>query len=314
MNTEDKIKAIADDIKSEMAKVLIGKDQLAEYLLIALFAKGHVLIEDVPGIGKTTAVFGLSRAMGLSFKRIQFTPDLMPSDVTGFNLYDPKRGEFVFQSGAVMSQIVLADEINRTSPRTQSSLLEAMAEDQVTVDGVSYPMEQPFMVLATQNPMEHTGTFPLPEAQLDRFMLKISVGYPTRQEELSVLDIQPRVALDKIQRNVIEPEQVLQIQQRVREVYATMELKGYIVDIVRQTRVKDEIELGASPRAAQMLYRAAQARALIHGRSFIVPDDVQFLAKAVLAHRMTVSFEGKMAQKNAGDMIDKILQDLAVPK
>ncbi len=301
-------------IEQNINKVMIGKQNVVENLLIALSASGHVLIEDVPGIGKTTLVSALAKSLSLSFKRIQFTPDLMPSDVTGFNLYNQKTGEFEFQPGAVMSQIVLADEINRTSPKTQSALLEAMQENQVTVDGVSYALPQPFIVLATQNPIDHVGTYPLPEAQLDRFMLKIDLGYPTIEQEIQILDLYSNdfdlPELDK----VADSKDVMWMRQQVQMVHCAKSVKRYISEITAATRRHPDIKLGASPRASRMLMQAAKSRALIKGREYVRPDDVQALALSVLSHRISITSESRLKRITAEDAIHSVLQQIPVPE
>lgn len=297
---------LANKIKASVNKVIVGKSDAIDQLLIALTSGGHILIEDVPGVGKTTLVSALAKSLDLSFKRIQFTPDLMPSDITGFNMYNPKLGEFVFQPGSIMAQLVLADEINRTSPKTQSALLEVMQENQISVDTQTVQLPQPFMVLATQNPIEHVGTYPLPEAQLDRFMLRIHLDYPTYQEELSILEIDDAT----IQLEEIEPvanvNDVLWMKQQVGYVFASPVIKGYIVDIMNATRQHPDLLVGASPRAAQSLLKASKAQALLKGRDYIIPEDVMSMVKPVLAHRLTI----KADKRFLANSIDKILEDI----
>ena len=301
-------------IEHNVNRVMIGKQKVIESLLIALSAGGHVLIEDVPGIGKTTLVSALAKSLSLSFKRIQFTPDLMPSDVTGFNLYNQKTGKFEFQAGGVMSQIVLADEINRTSPKTQSALLEVMQENQVTVDGVSYQMPEPFIVLATQNPVDHVGTYPLPEAQLDRFMLKIDLGYPSIDEEVEILNFySDDYDLPEIQA-VADSNDVIWMRQQAQKVHCAQSVKRYISELVAATRQHPDIQLGASPRASKMLMQAAKSRALIKGREYVRPDDVQALAVSVLAHRISLTAESRLKRISPEDAVHSVLKQVAVPE
>lgn len=305
---------ISEQIARNIHRIMIGKSQVIEFLLIAIAAGGHVLIEDVPGIGKTTLVSALAKSLNLSFKRIQFTPDLMPSDVTGFNLFNQKTNSFEFQAGAVMSQLVLADEINRTSPKTQSALLEVMQEGQVTVDGVSYVLPQPFMVLATQNPIEQLGTYPLPEAQLDRFMLKIRLGYPTVEEEIKILKLYDKDnPLESLQ-SVVSAEQVLWMREQARLVHCADAVKRYIAHITAATRQHPDIRLGASPRASKMLMQAAKGLALLHGRDYVRPDDVQRMAIAVLAHRVSMTAESRLRQVTAELAIAQVLERTRIPE
>lgn len=305
---------LSERLSQNIQKVIAGKPEPIELLIIALIAGGHVLIEDVPGVGKTTLVSALSASLDMSFQRIQFTPDLMPSDVTGFNLYDPKEQQFVFHPGAVMSHIVLADEINRSAPRTQSSLLEVMQEYQVTVDGVSYAVPQPFMVLATQNPIEFAGTYPLPEAQLDRFMIRISMGYPTKEEEIGILDQDTQERLRTDFEPIATVHDLLLFKQNIDISHASYGIKEYIVEICRKTREHKKIVVGASPRAAQMLLKAAKVRALLRGRSYVIPDDVIELAEPVLAHRLSLGQENRMQGTEASSLIHDIVQSVPVPK
>ncbi|NLM19415.1 MAG: MoxR family ATPase [Clostridiaceae bacterium] len=307
-------KKLCNIIEQNINRVMIGKENVIEFLLIALTAGGHVLIEDVPGIGKTTLVSALAKSLNLTFKRIQFTPDLMPSDVTGFSLFNQKTGEFEFQPGAVMSQMVLADEINRTSPKTQSALLEVMQENQVTVDGITYNIPQPFIVLATQNPVDHVGTYPLPEAQLDRFMLKIDLGYPTIEQEVAILTLyssdQP---LQKLQK-VADSNDVLWMREQALQVHCANSVKRYIAELTAATRRHPDISLGASPRASNMLMQAAKSRALIKGRDYVRPDDVQALAIPVLSHRITLTPESRLKRITNDDVIYSVLKQVPVPE
>lgn len=301
-------------LQQNISKVIVGKEEAIEYALIALLCKGHVLIEDVPGVGKTTLASALAKSLDCTFKRIQFTPDLMPSDVTGFTLVNFKTGEMEFKEGAVMSQIVLADEINRTSPKTQASLLEVMEEQQVTVDGVTHPLPKPFIVLATQNPGEFVGTYPLPEAQMDRFFLRISIGYPTIEQEMDVLDrysgaVKPMTTLEP----VCSAQDVVELQDMVTQIYCSPEVRSYVATLAAATRQDPALQLGASTRAAIALIHGAQACALLDGRDFILPEDVQHMALPVLAHRMMLNPEARMKGVTAEQVLMRILQNVAVP-
>lgn len=305
---------LSKQIENSLSQVMIGKEDVIDYILIALAAGGHILIEDVPGIGKTTLVSSLAKSLSLSFKRIQFTPDLMPSDVTGFNLYNQKSNEFEFQAGAVMSQIVLADEINRTSPKTQSALLEVMQEGQVTVDGVTYQLPQPFMVLATQNPIEHLGTYPLPEAQLDRFMLKINLGYPNLEEEVQILRLYDEEnPLAKL-RPVAGTKEVMWMREQARMVHCSDSVKFYIAKLTANTRTHPQVKLGASPRASRMLMQAGKARALLRGRTYVRPDDIQYVAIPVLAHRISLRPESRIKNFRTEDVVHDVLEVTPVPE
>lgn len=301
-------------LQQNIAKAIVGKEEAIEYALIALLCKGHVLIEDVPGVGKTTLASALARSLDCSFKRIQFTPDLMPSDVTGFTLVNFKTGEMEFKPGAVMSQIVLADEINRTSPKTQSALLEVMEEHQVTVDGVTHPLPKPFCVLATQNPGEFVGTYPLPEAQMDRFFLRISIGYPTIEQEMDVLDrysgsVKPMATIEP----VCTAEDVINLQEQVTQIYCSPEVRSYVATLVAATRQEPALSLGASTRAAIALLHGAQACALLDGRDFILPEDVQHMVLPVIAHRLVLNPEARMKGIAAEDVLMNILKNVTVP-
>ncbi len=300
-------------IEQNINRVIVGKESTIRLIMIALTARGHLLIEDVPGIGKTTMVRALARSLDLQFSRIQFTPDVMPSDVTGYNVFNPKTGEFEFRPGAIMTQILLADEINRTSPKTQSALLEAMQENQVTVDRKTYRLPEPFIVLATQNPVEQQGTYILPEAQLDRFMMQITLGYPSFEEEFIILDRfsedEPLADL----RPVASSEDVIWLQETARQVYVADPIKQYISHLTQKTRSHRDIELGASPRATLMLLQAAKARALLEGRGFVVPDDVQQLFHPVLQHRLLVRAEGRVQGIDSAQILDVILRQVPVP-
>ncbi|MCX7680902.1 MAG: MoxR family ATPase [Anaerolineae bacterium] len=303
----------ATKVKENIARVIVGKDNVVELLLIALFCEGHVLLEDVPGIGKTTLAKSLARSLGCSFQRIQFTPDLLPSDITGVSVYNQKTGEFEYRPGPLLAQIVLADEINRAGPRTQSALLEAMEERQVTVDGVTRPLPRPFLVLATQNPIELEGTFPLPEAQVDRFFMRLALGYPEEAEERVVLQrFREDNPLDTLA-PVVSAEQVLEIQRAVRTVFVHPAVEEYIVRLTRATRRHRAVRLGASPRGSLALYRAAQARAAIQGRAFVLPDDVKSLLHPILEHRVIATSEARVRGRAVRDILDEIAAEVPVP-
>ncbi len=297
-----------------MKSVIVGKEAVLERILTALLAEGHVLIEDVPGVGKTTAAKALAKSMDLSFSRIQFTPDLLPSDILGVSVYRRDTYAFEFRKGPVFSQIVLADEINRASPKTQSSLLEVMEEHQVTMDGKTFAFQGPFMVVATQNPIEYEGTFPLPEAQLDRFLMKIKIGYPGRKDEMNIVGrMGTRSDIGKLEAVATEAE-VMEMQAQVRQVHADESIGAYIVDIVRKTRESDEVLLGCSPRAAVGLLAAAKAHAYIHNRRYVLPEDVKSLASDVLAHRIIIKPEVSYTGRRGRDIVEDILSITGVPK
>ena len=301
------------DLVAAVEQVLIGKHQEAELAIIGLAAAGHLLIEDVPGVGKTMLAKSLARATGCTFKRIQFTPDLLPSDVTGVSIYNQRTGEFEFRAGPIVAHVVLADEINRATPKTQSALLEAMEEHQVTVEGITRPLPQPFIVLATQNPIEYEGTFPLPEAQLDRFLLRIHLGYPAPADEASVLQRQMlRHPIEDLTA-MTSASELQQLQQAVRSVHVDPQLQRYIVHLVGLTRDHPDVYLGASPRGSLALMRAAQARAMLLGRDYVIPDDVKALAVAALAHRLIMSPEARMRNATASAVVTSVLQEVPVP-
>ena len=307
------IRSVASRIIDNVATVIVGKRDAIELVVVALLANGHILIEDVPGVGKTTLAKAISRSVGLSFKRVQFTPDLLPSDVTGVTIFNQKTREFEFRQGPVMAQIVLADEVNRATPKTQSALLEAMEERQITVDGTTYALPEPFLVLATQNPIEYEGTFPLPEAQLDRFLMRVNLGYPERQDELQVLATRQREQpIDDIQQ-IVTLEEVFTAQEAVKEVYVDPLVSNYIVDITRATREHADVYLGASPRGSLGLFRSGQALAAVAGRDYVVPDDVKRLAESVLSHRVIVSPAARIRSVDTRAIVAGILDYVPVP-
>jgi len=304
---------IAQEIVENVCTVIVGKNAVIERALAAVIAQGHILIEDVPGVGKTMLAKSISASIGCSFKRIQFTPDLLPSDIVGVSIYNQSTGEFQFRPGPVMAQVVLVDEINRATPKTQSALLEAMEELQVTVDGVTRPLERPFVVMATQNPIEHEGTFPLPEAQLDRFLMRISLGYPTFSEELSVIEQQEQThPIDELQA-VASPGDVTGLQDAAKNVYVDSAVREYIVTLIDATRNHEDVSLGASPRASLGMFRAARGLAIMRDRDYVIPDDVKELAHTVLAHRLILSPSARMRGLQTAQVIDGLLESVAVP-
>ncbi len=307
------IAELARRMRDNIQKVIVGKQQAIDLCLTAVLCEGHILLEDVPGIGKTTLARALAASLGCTFQRIQFTPDLLPSDVLGVNWFNQKDQEFDFRPGPVMSQVVLADEINRATPRTQSALLEAMQERQVTIDGVTRPLPRPFMVLATQNPVELEGTFPLPEAQIDRFLLQVRIGYPTAAEEAEILlrftGDEPLASLAP----VTTPQEILDLQRRRERVRVEESLRAYVVAIGRATRAHPEIQLGASPRASLALYHAAQAWAAIQGREYVVPDDVKALAPHVLTHRLIIAPQAQLRGREPAELVADIVGEIPVP-
>lgn len=297
---------LVDLIKNQIASVIIGKHSAVELALTAMLARGHILLEDLPGTGKTTLAKAIARSLGCGFNRIQFTPDLMPSDVTGMNYYNTKTGKFEFRPGPVLTNVLLADEINRTTPRTQSALLEAMEEKQVTIDGVTHPLEQPFLVLATQNPIDSEGTFPLPYAQQDRFLLKIKLDYPSKEDEMIILQKHTFGNIMSSLAPVLTLEQVLLIQEMTQHVYLEDSLVQYILDFVETTRRSDMVELALSPRASISMVKAAKAMALIKGRDYVLPDDIKLLCIPVFAHRLKL----KKSEKYKGTLVEDFLKQL----
>ena len=301
------------EIIANVEKVIVGKSTAVELGVVALMCQGHALIEDVPGVGKTMLARSIARSTGCEFKRIQFTPDLLPSDVTGVSIYNQKSGEFEFRQGPIISQIVLADEVNRATPKTQSAMLEAMEERQVTVEGITHNVPRPFMVMATQNPVEYEGTFPLPEAQLDRFLLNISLGYPTQEQEMSIIDGQQiSHPIDSLQA-IAQGDEVTHLQEAVRQVYVDDLIKQYIVSLVEATRSHPDISLGSSPRGSLALFRGTQAIALLRDREFALPDDVKELVVPVLSHRIIVSAAARMRGIGAKEVIGGIVDSVAIP-
>ncbi len=300
-------------IMENMSRVIVGKERAIELLIIGLLAEGHILIEDIPGLGKTLIAKSLAKSIGASFKRVQFTPDLLPADITGFTVFDQRSGQFVFQQGPVMTNILLADEINRTIPRTQSSLLESMEERQVTVDGKTHTLPHPFFVLATQNPIELEGTFPLPEAQLDRFLLRIQLGYPEQDEEIAILHrFQEEDPLQTLT-PVATPAEISYLQKSRRKIHVSHAVKEYITSIVGATRVNPLLRLGSSPRGSLGLMRSGQARAALQGREYVLPDDIKFLAIPVLAHRLILKDDERLRGTSQEDVLHQILNQISIP-
>lgn len=307
------VQQISERIAQSVGQVIFGKRNEVRLTVLGLISQGHILIEDIPGVGKTMLAKALARTIGCTFRRIQFTPDMLPSDVTGVSLFNQKTREFEFRPGPIMAQIVLADEINRATPKTQAALLEAMEERQLTIDGITHYMAEPFLILATQNPIEYEGTFPLPEAQLDRFLLKIQLGYPAPAEELTVLSAQQLMHPINNLRQVVSVEELLAAQQAVREIYVAEEVKQYIVDLVNATRSHPDVYLGSSPRGSLGLFRTAQARAAMAGRDYVIPDDVKALAEVTLAHRVIVGPEARVNKVLPRSIVQDVLMSTPVP-
>ena len=307
------VKEIADKIMANVSKVMIGKKEITELVLVALLCEGNVLLEDVPGVGKTMLAKSTARSLGCGFHRIQCTPDLLPSDVIGIQFYNQKTGTFEFRPGPIMTNIVLVDEINRATPRTQSALLEAMQEQQVTVDMETVPLPRPFLLMATQNPVELEGTFTLPEAQLDRFMLRLKLGYPSEDEEGAILyRFQEDNPLNQLTA-VTDAKELLKLQKICRQVFVDESIRNYIVSVTRSTRTHPDVKLAASPRASLSLHQAAQSLAAIRGRGYVIPDDVKYLAVPALAHRLMAKTEARLRGRSAEDIIKEILSQLPVP-
>jgi MoxR-like ATPase len=303
----------AAKLRENIQKVIVGKDEIIDLALIAMLCEGHLLLEDVPGTGKTTLAKTIAASLGCTFRRVQFTPDLLPSDLTGIYYFNQKSQEFEYRPGPIMSQILLTDEINRATPRTQSALLEAMQERQVTVDISTHQLPRPFLVLATQNPIELEGTFPLPEAQLDRFLMKIAIGYPDEEGESAILlRFEQSDPLDTL-KQVVQPEEILQMQHDVRLIKVEDSVRRYIVQVCRTTRIHEDIALGASPRATMALYRTCQARAAIQGRSFVIPDDIKVMAPHVLVHRLIVNPQTRLRGRTSADVVREVVNTVPVP-
>jgi len=307
------IQSFGKRLIDNLEKVIVGKRQTVELTVIGLLCQGHILIEDVPGVGKTVLARSLAKSLGCTFNRLQFTPDMLPSDVTGVSIYNQSNRKFEFRNGPIFAQIVLVDEINRATPKTQAALLEAMEERQVTVDGITHLLTNPFMVLATQNPIEYEGTFPLPEAQLDRFLLRVRLGYPNAADEVEVLERQQlRHPIDSLS-PVIRVADLLESMEAIKKVYVSSPVKRYVVELVNRTRENNDVYLGASPRGSLGLFRTGQARAALHGRDFVLPDDIKALAATVLAHRVIVSPAARLRELSAERIIVEILEHLPVP-
>ncbi|MCS7250961.1 MAG: MoxR family ATPase [Anaerolineae bacterium] len=304
---------VAHRLARNIQRVIFGKQDAVELAVIGLLAQGHLLIEDVPGVGKTMLAKAIARSIGGTFRRIQFTPDMLPSDITGVSIYNPGTRAFEFRPGPIVANIVLADEINRATPKTQAALLEAMEERQISVDGVTYPLPQPFLVLATQNPIEYEGTFPLPEAELDRFMLRIRLGYPSRKDELAILEAQQfRHPIETLEQ-VVQLDELRRAQEETRGVHVSTEVKTYLLEIVQRTREHPHIYLGASPRGALALFRAAQARAVLRGRAYVLPDDVKALVQPCLAHRLILTPEARMQGATSDQILIELINRIPVP-
>ena len=304
---------LARRIIDNTSQVIVGKTSVIELAVATLIAQGHLLVEDVPGVGKTMLAKSLATSIGCSFKRIQFTPDLLPSDVTGISVYNQQSGEFQFREGPLMSQVVLADEINRATPKTQSALLEAMEEQQITVDGVTHLLHPPFLVMATQNPIEYEGTFPLPEAQLDRFLMRISLGYPNLEEELAIIEGQEQSHPIDSLKAVVNSQDIIGLQEAAKSVYVDRLVRQYIVSLTEATRNHREVSLGASPRASLGLFRTSRALALIRDRDYVIPDDIKELAAGVIAHRLMLSPSARMRGVQSTDVVEDLLTNVPVP-
>lgn len=317
MTTQENLNSInklSQDLRANIEKVVVSNNEALDLAIVAVLCNGHILIEDVPGIGKTTLAKSLAQSLGCTFKRIQFTPDLTPTDVLGTNIFNQRSGDFDFRPGPIFTQLLLGDEINRATPRTQSALLEAMQERQITIEGTTTPLPDPFIVLATQNPIEMEGTFPLPEAQLDRFMLKISIGYPSEINEGLILSrFQREVNPNELINPVIAVDNLLRVQKLVPEVTVTESVREYLIRIVRATRINPSLDLGASPRATLFLYRAAQAFAAVHNRSYVLPDDIKYLALPVLGHRLLISPQSRLRGQTVDSIIQEVLDSVPVP-
>jgi MoxR-like ATPase len=307
------LKRFGENIINNLEHVIVGKTQAVEMVVIGLLCQGHILIEDVPGVGKTMLARSLAKSLDCMFNRIQFTPDMLPSDVTGVSIFNQQKREFEFRAGPIMGQIILADEVNRATPKTQAALLEAMEEHQVTVDGITHPLPKPFMVLATQNPIEYEGTFPLPEAQLDRFLLRVRMGYPTPSEEIRVLNGQQLRHPIEALKPVVKVKELLNAIESIRKIYVSPAIERYIVDLVGRTRQSGDVYLGASPRGSLALFRAGQARAALQGRDFVLPDDIKALAIPVLGHRIIVSPAARLRELSADRIVQEVVYNAPIP-
>ncbi|MEW5939680.1 MAG: MoxR family ATPase [Chloroflexota bacterium] len=307
------IKSFGERVIGNLEKVIVGKRRTVELIVVSLLCQGHVLIEDVPGVGKTVLARSLARSLDCDFRRIQFTPDMLPSDVTGVSIYDQQKKKFEFRPGPILSQIVLADEINRATPKTQAALLEAMEERQVTVDGVTHALPKPFMVLATQNPIEYEGTFPLPEAQLDRFLLRVRLGYPNPSDEVRILEEQQLQHPLETLESVVRTKEITSAAEKIKKVYVAPAVKRYIVDLNRRTRETGDVYLGASPRGSLGVFRASQAWAALQGRDYVIPDDAQAMAVPVMGHRIIVSPAARLRDLGADRIVEEIVHSLPVP-
>ena len=311
--TTASVQEIAERVTSSVGQVILGKANEIRLTTLGLLCRGHILLEDIPGVGKTMLAKSLARAVGCTFNRIQFTPDMLPSDITGVSIYNPKSREFEFRPGPIMAQIVLADEINRATPKTQSALLEAMEEGQMTVDGVTYRLSNPFLIMATQNPIEYEGTFPLPEAQLDRFLVRIQMGYPQPADELKILSSQQYQHPIQNLQQVVSLKELLAAQQQIKDVYVANEVQQYIINLITASRRHADVYLGSSPRGSLALFRTAQARAAMTGRDFVIPDDVKALAEVTLAHRIIVGPAARIKNITSRTIVQDILQNTPVP-
>ncbi|KAF0108832.1 MAG: hypothetical protein FD146_718 [Anaerolineaceae bacterium] len=307
------IKTFGERLIRNLEKVIVGKRQPIERIVVGLLCQGHILIEDVPGVGKTVLARSLAKSLGCSFNRLQFTPDMLPSDVTGVSIYNQAKQAFEFRPGPLFAQVVLVDEINRATPKTQAALLEAMEERQVTVDGATHPLPRPFMVLATQNPIEYEGTFPLPEAQLDRFLLRVRIGYPAPADEIEILDRQQLHHPIETLKPVIKLAELLEAMDTIKRVFVSPSIKKYVVNLINHTRQHQDVYLGASPRGSLGLYRTGQALAALDGRDFVLPDDIKELAVPVLAHRVIVGPAARLRELSAERIVSEIVETLAVP-
>jgi len=307
------IQKFSENVIENLEKVVVGKRGSIELIVIGLLCQGHVLIEDVPGVGKTVMARSLARSLDCSFNRIQFTPDMLPSDVTGVSIFNQQKNEFEFRAGPIIGQIILTDEINRTTPKTQAALLEAMEERQVTVDGVTHVLPKPFMVLATQNPIEYEGTFPLPEAQLDRFLLRVRIGYPSLMNEIRILEAQQLQHPLEALKPVVKSKEVLAAIKAVRQVFVSQAIKRYIVDLTSRSRQSDDVYLGSSPRGSLALFRTGQARAAMQGRDYVLPDDIQDMAVPVLGHRIIVGPAARLREVSADRIVREVVENVSVP-